>query len=285
MNPRGKTVLISSRSNSIVKQARALRQRKERQASGLFLVEGIKHVGEAVEAADAGGNYIQVEFLLYSPDLLTSEYARQLIQRQEKKGVACHALTRDVFESLAEKENPQGILAAARLRPARLEDLTPQNFPWGTALVQPQDPGNIGAILRTVDAVGAGGLLLIESTADPTHPSAVRASMGSLFWRPIVHASFAGLDGWRRERGYALVGTSTHGSLDYRSVSRYTCPLVLLMGSEREGLTPSQSKACDQVIRLPMHGRVTSLNLAVAAGVMLYDIYAKLEETAKGAGL
>ncbi len=271
-------MIITSRENPIVKQARALRQRKERQASGLFLVEGIKHVGEMVDAAEAGVDYTQVEFLLYAPDLLTSDYARQLVQRQEKKGLPCHALSRNVFESLAEKENPQGILAVARLRPVRLEDLTPQNFSWGVTLVQPQDPGNIGTILRTVDAVGASGLLLLESSADPTHPSAVRASMGALFWHPVARASFAEFEPWRRERGYALVGTSAHGSLDYRSVGHYTRPLVLLMGSEREGLTASQAKACDLVICLPMHGKVTSLNLAVAAGVMLYDIYAKLDK-------
>jgi TrmH family RNA methyltransferase len=268
-------MLITSRSNAIVKQVRALKQRKERQASGLFLVEGIKQVGEAVQAAQAGCRYTTLEFLLYAPDLLDSEFGNTLVSQQTGAGLPCHALSRQVFESLAEKDNPQGILAVASWRPARLEALSPENFPWGVALIQPQDPGNIGTILRTLDAVGASGLLLLESSVDPTHPSAVRASMGALFWHPVASASFEEFMHWARAHGYTLVGTSARGSLDYRSVERYAHPLVLVMGSERQGLSPDQVQACDLVIRLPMHGRATSLNLAVAAGVILYDIYAK----------
>jgi TrmH family RNA methyltransferase len=267
--------MITSRSNAIAKQVRALRQRKEREATGLFLVEGIKHVGEAVEAWEAGIQTYPVEFLCYAPELLTSDWARGLIQEQIEKGRPCHAFSREVFESLADKENPQGLLAVVRRRPPALEDLAPRNFAWGVALVQPQDPGNIGTILRTVDAVDAGGLLLLDGSADPTHPGAVRASMGAIFWRPVAQASFASFTRWASQHGYHLVGTSAHGSVDYRSVEEYQRPLVLLLGSERAGLSNEQAAACSQVVRLPMHGRVTSLNLAVAAGVMMYDIYAK----------
>jgi TrmH family RNA methyltransferase len=269
-------VVITSKSNAIAKQIRALRQRKEREATGLFLVEGIKHVGEALEACEAGLPYHQVEFLCYAPELLTSAWARGLIQKQTEKGTPCHAFSREVFESLAEKENPQGLLAVARCNPIRLEDLSPSNFAWGIALVQPQDPGNIGAILRTVDAVGAGGLLLLDSSADPTHPGAVRASMGALFWHPVAGATFSGFTRWAQKHAYTLVGTSARGSVDYRALESYTLPLVLVMGSEREGLSAEQAAACRQVVRLPMYGRVTSLNLAVAAGVMMYEVEAKL---------
>jgi TrmH family RNA methyltransferase len=239
------------------------------------VVEGIKHVGEAVEAWEAGLATHPVEFLCYAPEILSSEWARGLVREQIEKGTPCHAFSREAFESLAEKENPQGLLAVVRRRPLALEDLAPHNFPWGIALVQPQDPGNIGAILRTVDAVDASGLLLLDSSADPTHPSAVRASMGALFWRPVAEAPFAAFTRWASQHGYQVVGTSAHGSVDYRSVEQYQPPLVLLLGSERAGLSNEQAAACSQVIRLPMHGHVTSLNLAVAAGVMLYDVYDK----------
>ena len=236
-------------------------------------------MGEVVQATEAGAKYFHVDYLCYAPELLTSEYAWGLILAQTAKGIPCYELSREVFESLADKENPQGILAVARRKPVRLEELAPPSFSWGIGLLRPQDPGNLGAILRTIDAVGASGLVLLESSADPTHPSAVRASMGTLFWYPVVNTTFEKFVHWARRYGFTLVGTSAHGSLDYRSMNRYTRPLALLMGSEREGLGPKQIEACDQVIRLPMAGRATSLNLAVAAGIMLYDIWAKLEGT------
>ena len=178
------TTLITSPSNPKIKQARALRQRKQRDVTGLFLVEGLFHIGEALAAQAA------IDSLFYAPDLLNSDFARQLIDRALAGGIACYETSADVFASLAEKENPQGVIAVVRQRRARLADLTPQNFPWGVAIVAPQDPGNVGTILRTIDAVGASGLILLDSSVDPYHPTAVRASLGSIFWYPIVSASF-----------------------------------------------------------------------------------------------
>jgi RNA methyltransferase, TrmH family len=267
---------LTSKDNPKIKQARSLRQRSQRQASGLFLVEGIHHVGEAAEAAAAGR--VRLESIFFSPDLLTSEFALRLVEEQSRRGAACYSLPEKVFETLAEKENPQGIAAVVHKPQANLEDLTPQNFAWGTALVAPQDPGNIGTILRTIDAVGASGLILLESSADPFQPGAVRASMGALFWYPVVQASFIEFAAWAARHAYSVYGTSARGSLDYREVQRYFSPLVLLMGSEREGLSEEQMQACSLLLRLPMHGHVSSLNLAVAAGVFLYDIYAKRAE-------
>jgi TrmH family RNA methyltransferase len=264
-------MLITSRSNSIARQVRALRQPKGRQSSGLFLIEGIRHVGEAVEAAKTGIKYIQLECICYSPGLLTSEFANQLVQDQIAQGLPCHSFSTEVFASLADKENPQGILAVARQNKPDLSTIKPGDFPWLVALVAPQDPGNIGAILRTIDAVGASGLLLLDNSADPYHPSSVRASMGTLFWHPVIQASFAEF-----AHGYSMYGTSAHASTDYRLVNHYFRPLVLLMGSEKEGLSPGQAAVCQQMIRLPMQGRASSLNLAVATGIMLYDIYKKV---------
>ena len=266
----------TSSNNPKIKLIRALRQRKERQSSGLFAIEGIRPVGEAVEAMQAGLAYVALEFLCYAPELLTSEYALSLVEKEKSRGLPCYAVTAETFASFADKENPQGILAVARRNQTSLEGLIPQNFPWGVGLISPQDPGNIGAILRTVDAVGASGLLLLDRGADPTHPGAVRASMGTLFWYPVVNASFDEFVEWARGYGYALVGTSAHGSQDFRTVQMYARPLVLLMGSEREGLTAGQAACCDRVVRLPMLGRATSLNLAVATGILLYDVAEKL---------
>jgi TrmH family RNA methyltransferase len=255
-----------SRNNPKIKQIRSLRQRKGRDKSGLFIVEGIRHIGEAVQAG------MQVDSLCYAPDLLTSAFAREVLAQQQARGIPCLALDADTFTSIAEKENPQGILAVVHQPAWVLSQLHPGNFEWGVALVAPQDPGNIGTILRTIDAVGASGLLLLENSADPYHPSAVRASMGALFWYPVVRASFADFLKWAAGYAYSVYGTSAHDSCDYRLVEQYHFPLILLLGSEREGLSPEQRQACKLLLRLPMHGKGTSLNLAVAAGVMLYAI-------------
>ena len=260
--------LITSRTNPRIKHARALRQRKARQETGLFLIEGIRPVGEALEAS------VPVEAIYFAPDLLESPYARQLIESQAIRGVPCFATSAEVFETLADKENPQGILAVARQKSYSLADLSPGNFPWGVALVSPQDPGNVGTILRTIDAVGASGLLLLDTSVDPYHPASVRASMGALFWCPVVSAVFDDFAAWVQRHGYHIYGTSAHAERDYRHVSAFPRPLILLMGSERAGLTLEQAAVCQELIRLPMHGRSTSLNLAVAAGVLLYAIEA-----------
>lgn len=256
--------VITSRANEKIKRARALRQRKARQERGAFLVEGIRHVGEALEAG------AEIEEIFFAPELLRSPLAQGWIEKLAERGLPCHAASAAAFASLAEKENPQGILAVVRQRLASLEDLHPGNFPWGVALVNPQDPGNLGAILRTIDAVGASGLLLLEESADPFHPSAVRASMGAIFWHPLARASFEESAAWAHRNAYHVYGASAHASRDFREVAAYERPAILLLGSEREGLTPEQAALCQDVLRLPMRGRTTSLNLAVAAGVLLY---------------
>ena len=255
---------ITSRSNSKIKQLRALTQRKTRQEARLFLVEGIRHVGEAVEAG------AKIEAIYYAPERLKSEYALDLIAGQSSKGIACYPVSMDVFESIAEKDNPQGILAVVHQRQWFLDDLEPKGFPWGVALVSPQDPGNLGTILRTIDAVGASGLILLESSLDIYHPGAVRASMGALFWYPVVQASFTEFRDWAARNGYHVYGSSARAECDFRDARPYRSPRVLLLGSEREGLSDDQRQVCERIVRLPMGGHASSLNLAVAAGVLLY---------------
>ena len=252
--------------NPDVKLTRKLQQRKVRDETGLFVAEGIRHVGEAIEAG------ADVAWICYSPDLLKSPFANDLLETQRKAGRRVYALAEDVFRSLADKDNPQGVLAVIRRPSATLGALNAATHPWLVALVRPQDPGNIGTVLRTMDAVGANGLLLLDGGADPGHPNAVRASLGALFWLPIVTTTFDEFATWAAAQDYRLIGTSENGSVDYRA-ARYARPSILVMGSEREGLTPAQEAACHEVVRLPMRGRVTSLNLAVATGVLLYAMW------------
>ncbi len=264
-----KSETITSRSNPSVKIARSLKDRKVRNKAGKFLVEGIHHVGEA---SAAGWN---IDFILYSPESLTSGFAKNLLASEESKGVRCLPVSTDILESLADKDNPQGLLAVVNQKAASLDSLLQRSFCFGVALVSPQDPGNVGTILRTLDAVGGDGLILLDGGVDPFHPSAVRASMGTLFWKPVATASFDDFTGWARQNRYQLIGTSAHAAIDYRDAKLEKLTSILVLGSEQKGLSEVQLAACDVSIKLPMHGRASSLNLAVAAGVLLYELLEK----------
>ena len=252
--------MITSLSNPLIKQARALRQKKVRVESGLFLVEGIHHVGEAVEAG------WDVEFVLYAPELLTSKFAGELISRLADKPQPVSAA---VMESLADKENPQGIIAIAHQKQLTISTL--QSPMVCIALVSPQDPGNVGTILRTMDAVGAEALFLLDGGVDVYHPTVIRASMGALFWKPAIAASFDDFLSWARAGKFQLIGTSAHADVDYRTLVPNK-PWILVLGNEQKGLSPEQTNECDVTVALPMTGRVSSLNLSVAAGVLLYEL-------------
>jgi len=257
-------LIISSNSNPILKLARSLRQRKARDESGLFLVEGIHNVGAAIEA---GWN---LSSILYSQDLLKSSYAYQLIETQSAKGIKCQPILGHVFNSVADKENPQGIMAIVQQRKMEPDQLASDTFKWGVAAISPQDPGNVGTIIRTIDCVGADGLFLLEGGVDAYHPSSVRASMGALFWKPVIQTTFSNFLNWAYAKGYKLIGTSTHAEKDYRTLALEERPSILMLGNEQKGMTKDQMEACDVMISLPMLGQSSSLNLSVAAGIFLY---------------
>ncbi len=259
--------MLTSRNNPLIKEFRALSQAKTRKHTGLFLVEGIHHVGAAVEAD------WDVDTILYAPDLLTSDYARDLLLAAAQKGIRCQSASADLLRALAGKENPQGILASVRQRTTALAELQP--FRRGVAVISPQDAGNVGTILRTLDAVGADGLILLDGGVDIYHPKVVRASMGALFWKPVVRASFTDFLAWVRTSNLRLLGTSAHGVSDFSTLEMAQKDWVLLLGSEQKGLSNEQIAACDLLLSLPMRGKGTSLNLGVAAGVFLYELMGK----------
>lgn len=252
--------LISSLSNPLIKHARALRQRKERSETGLFLVEGIHHVGEAVQCG------WDVDAILYAPETLTSDFGRELTARASLQ-TKLQAVSAQVMDSLAEKDNPQGILAIVRQKQTRLDELVSIKF--GAAVVSPQDPGNVGTILRTLDAVGADALFLLDGGVDHYHPTSVRASMGTIFSKPVAQTSFVEFVEWKKRGNIQLIGTSSRADSDYQNFEPKS-PWILLLGSEQKGLSLEQLAACDAGVSLPMRGRASSLNLAVAAGILLY---------------
>lgn len=258
--------LITSLHNPIVKRARRLRLRKYRTLDGAFLVEGIRPVWQALE------QQAPVEALLWAPELLTSPGARERVERHRSAGGRVSALGAEAFGSLAERDHPSGIAAILRCDTKSLGDLEAAPGAFFVALETPGSPGNVGAIVRTLDATGGRALVIAGDAADPFHPRAVKASMGSLFALDVCRA--AGVEeiaDWCHAEGVTLVTTSAQASTELWDADLVP-PLMLLLGSEREGLSPAQLERGDVAVRIPMQGSVSSLNLAVAAGVLLYEL-------------
>lgn len=252
---------ITSTSNPLIKQARALRQKKARSETKTFLVEGIHHVGEAIQAG------WDVDLILYAPELLISQFAKDLLKQIQN--IKMQPVSVEVLESIADKENPQGILAVVKQKEFSFEQVKSINN--AVALVSPQDPGNVGTILRTMDAVNIDALFLLDGGVELYHPTVVRASMGTLFWKPIIEISFDEFIQWAKNINMQIIGTSAKADVDYQTLIPQM-PWALMLGNEQKGLTKEQIRACDVTVSLPMQGRVSSLNLSVAAGVLLYQL-------------
>ncbi len=266
--------MITSLSNERMKAIRKLQERKYRLESGLFYIEGLRIVAEALEQVAAGR--AKMDTLVVAPDLLKSSFGQKLVVEQRERGVPVLEVSREVFERISLKEGPQGIAAVMYqrwlpLEEARLDSAHGLASHTWVALDSVADPGNLGTILRTHDAVGGQGVILLDQSTDPYDPSAVRGSMGALFTQSLVRASFAEFAGWKQRFRYPVVGTSDKAEMDYHHY-RYPAQVVLLMGSERQGLQEEHLVLCDAVVSIPMLGKSDSLNLAVATAVVLYEI-------------
>lgn len=258
--------LISSAANPIMKRIRALGERKGRRREGAFFVEGLQPVWQAVEAG------AEIETLVIAPELLVSVPAQRLVAEQEAQGARVARLSGTLFATLSARDGPTGLGAIVRARTARLEDLPVRPDAPLVVLHNIGNPGNLGTIIRTADATGVAGIVLLGETTDPFAPAAVKASMGALFGMPLAHvAEPERFFEWAEEQGIAIVSTSAHAETTHW-VAHYPRPLALLLGSEGEGL-PAELLARGAVqVRIPMTGTARSLNLAVATGVLLYEV-------------
>ena len=262
---------ISSTSNQTLKAIRKLHRRKERFNTGRYFLEGIRIVGSALQ------HNASVETLIYSPDLLTSEFGLDLISDYKEKVQLVLELSQEAFCSVAKKENPQGLAAVAKMRYLSLDDISIQENDIWVVLDTIRDPGNLGTILRTLDGVGGTGVVLLDNSVDAYDPGAVRASMGALFSQHVVKTTFEEFQQWKVSHGFCLIGTSDHeGRKHYRSID-YKSPTFLIMGSERAGLPDSHLELCDEMVFIPMLGSCDSLNLSVATGIVLYEIAQQLK--------
>lgn len=260
----------------IVKQVRQLRGPAERERTGTYYIEGARIVAQAIEAG------AEVTLGVIAPELIEGAHAVNTVEALRATGAPMVELSASAFESISFKENLQGIGAVVKRRISSLADISKTEARVWVALDGVGNPGNLGAIMRTCDAVGAAGLLLLGATTDPHHPTAVRASMGSLFALRIIRTNFAELVRWKRKHGYTVIGTTPDVEQEYQQVT-YPSPAILLMGSERLGLSPQQQEACDMLVRIPMIGTCDSLNLGVATSIVLYEIFQQQRRNEAGA--
>lgn len=256
---------ITGFSNPLVKRIRSLREKKHRKREGLFLAEGLRIL---TEARDAG---VLPEILVLASEARPHPLVETLIEETAAAGGDVVRTSADILARMSGKDNPQALVGVYRDRPSALAHLDRASAPiWFVAQAM-RDPGNLGTLLRIGDAVGAGGVILVDDCVDPFSVETVRASMGALFTQAIVPATWPDFLSWLRAGEGMLVGTSLNTDFDYQT-PRYAAPTFLLIGNEARGLPADYEAACDILVKIPMLGRADSLNASVAAAVMAYEV-------------
>lgn len=254
---------VTSLTNPTVKAVRALHLRKARDESGLFVAEGLKNVTEGVETGHAP------EILLYGREAADHPLLRAAAEATEDAGGEVIEVTADILAKVSRRDNPQAVVGVFPQVFTPLQALQPRTAKAWVALHRVRDPGNLGTIIRTADAAGCGGVVLVGECCDPYSVEAVRATMGSIFAVPIARASEAEFAAWRGSWPGSVVGTLLSAEVDHRQAD-YVHPALILMGNEQQGLPPEMAALCDVNVKIPMRGRADSLNLSVATGVMIY---------------
>ncbi|NWG54465.1 MAG: RNA methyltransferase [Hydrogenophilaceae bacterium] len=255
---------VTSSANPNVALLKSLHAKKGRAETGWFLAEGARL---ALEAADQDAWPVLVAI---AESALDRAHIKTFADDAAAHGARVLITTEKVLGQVARRDNPQTVIAAYRQRWAGLEALAAGAF--AVALYEPRDPGNLGTILRACDAAGASGVALIGQACDPFSVECVRATMGSIFTTPVARTTFEELDAWRRARGFTMLAASLRATQrhDQAPLGERT---LILMGNEQAGLPEEVEEACDALVRIPMRGRADSLNLAMAATLMVYEVW------------
>ncbi|MEO6014661.1 MAG: RNA methyltransferase [Devosia sp.] len=257
---------ISSTSNDTVKLLRSLDRKKERQETGLFLAEGVHFAEEALS------NGWKPAYAFADAAAAERPQTSDLLDRLRASGARVLTATEKVLAAVSGRDNPQEIVAAFHQRLTPLGDLSATGPRRYVALFEARDPGNLGTIIRTADAAGCDGVILIGNSCDPFSVESVRATMGSLFAMQLVTASFDDVRAWCDTGEMRIVAASMRGERAHYE-ARYGDRTCILMGNEQSGLPVDIEDKCDELVRIPMIGRAESLNLGIATGVMIYEAW------------
>lgn len=261
---------ITGFSNPLVKFLRSLREKKHRKREERFLAEGLRLLTDARECGIV-------------PEMLVMAIGRDphpLLDALENAVAAAGGeiveMDVEILAKVTGKDNPQAVAGVFAEFDTRIANLDRASAPIWLVAQALRDPGNLGTMLRTGDAVGAGGLILLDDCADPFSVEAVRASMGAIFTQKIAIARWDEFQNWLRSGNGQLVAASLRDPTDYRQAP-YSAPCFLMVGNESQGLPQAYEEACDLRVTIPMRGRADSLNAAVAGAVLAYEALAHLE--------
>ena len=261
----GSVKTVTSLTNPTIKDIRGLALPKNRKESGLFVTEGMKLVADAVEED------WPIKILVYGAKVADHPVVRRVATTAHARGGDVLEVSEAVLAKITRRENPQMVVGVFEQKLTPMSDIKPGPTGVWVALEGIKDPGNLGTIIRTADAVGAEGVILVGDTVDPFGVEAVRATMGSIFHMKLARMSVAEFKEWRKGWPGIVVGTHLSGKSDYRTID-YDRPVMLFMGNEQSGLPEDLAATCDHLVKIPQAGRADSLNLAIATGVMLYEI-------------
>jgi len=258
-------MIITSAQNPKIKQAIRLNDRRHREREGLMVVEGFDELALALKSG------VRPQTLFYCPALFAGN-AEELLAPARATGAEMIEVSPPVFEKLAYRENPDGWLALVPTQNVRqhLSDLVLGEHPLLVIAEAVEKPGNLGAILRSADAAGVHALILCDPTTDLSNPNVVRSSRGTLFTVPVAEAQVEEAVSWLRERQIALIATSPQAKLIYTQAD-LRGPVAIAVGTEKEGLSAAWLEKADVSVRIPMRGRVNSLNVATATTLLLYE--------------
>jgi TrmH family RNA methyltransferase len=257
---------VTSLSNPLVKDIKALALKKFRDSQNAFMAEGLKLV---IDAFDLGWT---IRTLVYSKAGRGNPAVEKVAARTVASGGTVLEVSEKVLSAITRRDNPQMVVGVFSQRYQALKEIRPAGADVWVALDRVRDPGNLGTVIRTLDAVGGKGVILVGETTDPFSIETVRATMGSIFAVPVAKAGTEAFLSWRKDFPGLVAGTYLKGAVDYRDVDYDSGPVLLLMGNEQQGLLEPLAAACDCLLRIPQAGRADSLNLAVATGVMLFEI-------------
>ncbi|UCI21027.1 RNA methyltransferase [Mesorhizobium sp. B2-1-8] len=262
----GQVKEVTSLANPLVKDIKALALKKFRDQQNAFMAEGLKLV---IDALDLGW---QIRTLVFAKAGRGNAAVEKVAARTVAAGGTVLEVSEKVLVAITRRDNPQMVVGVFSQKFLALKDIRADNGDVWVALDRVRDPGNLGTVIRTVDAVGAKGVILVGDTTDPFSVETVRATMGSIFAVPVAKATTEAFLAWRGGFSGLVAGTHLMGAVDYRSVDFSRGPVLLMMGNEQQGLPESLTASCDRLLRIPQAGRADSLNLAVATGIMLFEI-------------
>ncbi len=274
----GRVKEVTSLANPLVKDIKALALKKFRDEQQAFLAEGLKLV---IDAFDLGW---EIRTLVFAKAALGNPAVEKVAARTVAAGGTVLEVSEKILSAITRRDNPQAVVGVFAQKLMPLKNIRPQSGDVWVALDRVRDPGNLGTVIRTVDAVGAKGVILVGDTTDPFSLETVRATMGSIFAVPMAKATQDAFLAWRKGFDGIVAGTHLKGAVDYRSADFADRPVLLLMGNEQQGLTDELAASCDRLLRIPQAGRADSLNLAVATGVMLFEIRRGALRLADGEG-